>query len=392
MAMVTMEIRNIRLITPMIGGGVRPLEIDRECPVRPPEIRGQLRYWWRATQDAEDSKELFRREAALWGGPSRRSGVGVRVENVRGVRTAPAPSHYSEKLSYVYFAARDKRDAKVVEPGMTFDLVLRVPEDRYEEVERAVVLWALLGGVGARTRRGSGSVAVDFPSVLPKPVPIRDVDSLVAWMKALPTVKTPKPWPLVKGPGALPVIRRGKGTDAKREWEDWILRYRNFRQQRREPCPGNPDKRVRQGRTYWPEADAIRLIHGSWLDAPGHSHEPAAGAKIQFPRGCYGLPVVFHFKDRGDPPDYTLTAGDAGDRWASPVILKVAQLPSRDVVKICWVLSTPMPPSFRLQGPNGRDLASSESPEAFRGGRTFRVRDQQHSDAYKALAEWMKKG
>ncbi len=391
MGTVTMAIRGIRLITPVIGGGVRPLEIDRECPVRPSEIRGQLRYWWRATQDAEDARELFRWEASLWGGPNRRSAVVVRVENVARVRTAPAPSHFKEKLSYVYFAARGT-NAQVIEPGMTFDLVLRVPEDRYEEVERAVVLWALLGGVGARTRRGSGSVAVDFPRVEPNPVPIRDVESLVEWVKALPKVTRRKDWPVVKGPGARTVFRRGRGSDPRKEWEEWIDRYRRFRQQRREPCPANPDRRVRQGRTHWPEADAIRLIHGSWLNDRGHAHEPAKGAPIQFPRGCYGLPIVFHFKDHGDPPDYTLTAGDAGDRWASPVILKVTQLPDRQVLRICWVLSTPFPPSFRLEGPNGRDLRPTESPDAFRAGSAFRVGSRRYTDPYKALAEWMKEG
>lgn len=382
MAMVTMEIRNIRLITPMIGGGVRPLEIDRECPVRPPEIRGQLRYWWRATQDAEGPKELFAREASLWGGPSRRSAVGVRVENVRGVRLADAPCDFREKLSYVYFAARDKRNAKVIEPGMTFDLVLRVPEDRYEEVERAVVLWALLGGVGARTRRGSGSVAVDFPNMEPRGVPVHDGNSMAAWLKALPRLEKRRPWPLAKGPDSSRLFLRCRSTNPVKEWENWVLRYRSFRQKRQPGHEGRP------GRTHWPEADAVRLIHGKWLDR----HAPAKGAKIQFPRGCYGLPVVFHFKDAGDPPDYTLTAGDAGDRWASPVILKVAQLPSREVVKICWVLSTPMPPSYRLAGPNGRDLTPNEAPSAFRGGRTFQVGDRQYDDAYKALVDWMKGG
>lgn len=37
----------------------------------------------------------------------------------------------------------------------------------------------------------------------------------------------------------------------------------------------------------------------------------------KFPRAHFGLPIIFHFKDRGDPPDTTLRLKEA-DRRASP--------------------------------------------------------------------------
>jgi CRISPR-associated protein Cmr1 len=43
----------------------------------------------------------------------------------------------------------------------------------------------------------------------------------------------------------------------------------------------------------------------------------------KFPRGQFGLPIIFHFKDKGDPPDTTLKPALEGtDRRASPLLIR----------------------------------------------------------------------
>lgn len=42
----------VSLLTPVFGGGVMPAEVEEDRPFRVPSIRGQLRFWWRATQAA----------------------------------------------------------------------------------------------------------------------------------------------------------------------------------------------------------------------------------------------------------------------------------------------------------------------------------------------------
>jgi CRISPR-associated protein Cmr1 len=41
----------------------------------------------------------------------------------------------------------------------------------------------------------------------------------------------------------------------------------------------------------------------------------------KFPRGQFGLPIIFHFKDKGEPSDTTLQ-GAHHDRLGSPLILR----------------------------------------------------------------------
>jgi CRISPR/Cas system CMR-associated protein Cmr1 (group 7 of RAMP superfamily) len=47
-------INNIRLTTPMLGGGVESLKIDHGMLIRAASIRGHLRFWWRTFQDCAD--------------------------------------------------------------------------------------------------------------------------------------------------------------------------------------------------------------------------------------------------------------------------------------------------------------------------------------------------
>src|SRR6266567_2982933 len=63
------QVREYKLITPLFGGGVEKSEADPVTIIRGTEIRGQLRFWWRACRVAnyptiEDLKEA---EDKIWG-------------------------------------------------------------------------------------------------------------------------------------------------------------------------------------------------------------------------------------------------------------------------------------------------------------------------------------
>jgi CRISPR-associated protein Cmr1 len=64
-----------------------------------------------------------------------------------------------------------------------------------------------------------------------------------------------------------------------------------------------------------------------------------------FPRAELGLPIVFHFKDRIDPPDTVLYPGDGPEgkreRMASPLILKPVALQNGQFVPVIVQLKTP---------------------------------------------------
>lgn len=61
--------REYKLITPLFGGGVEPGEYDEHTPIRGSEIRGHLRFWWRACFGGryETVKEMKEAEDRIWG-------------------------------------------------------------------------------------------------------------------------------------------------------------------------------------------------------------------------------------------------------------------------------------------------------------------------------------
>jgi CRISPR-associated protein Cmr1 len=321
-----------KLVTPLYGGGVRAGVVDPELPIRPASIRGQLRFWWRvACGPFKDSAEMFARESAIWGGIGeagpRASQVRVRVRGVGSPSVLPAhiyekdpaaPGKYKSfpKVAdwaegYALFSAkgelnRDRDDFKeprkeLAQAGIGFELGLALgptlDKAQREEVALALRWWASFGGLGARTRRGLGAIAVTGVD------PVTEVE-------------------VVKRGGRL-VLRKAAGG-ATQAWKEAVGRLRDFRQK---PDLGrNPGAAAnRPGRSRWPEADRIRTL--SQRADPRHA--VPVTAVDGFPRAAFGLPIVFHFKDErtGDPGDHVLepadlSNGDKRDRLASPLILR----------------------------------------------------------------------
>lgn len=320
------------LVTPMYGGGVKTGVVDEAMPFRATAIRGQLRFWWRLLHrlDAKGKvrplAELFKDERGVWGGLGdamslARSKVAVRVLS-KGLQPAlKAAAIYPEGKSfpqwdnpakaYALFPAANisdkqsaKQAAKLLPAGASFELqIKRLPgldDTAWAGVRRASCWWAVFGGVGARTRRGVGSLAVELDG---SPV--------------LPPAEAE-----IKAAGCRLVIGKGEGSnEPQAAWKKAIGKLREFRQ-----GPGvgrNPGKdKNRPGRSRWPEADTIRVLRGH---AP--QHPPQAQACGLFPRAMFGLPLITHFKDSGDPKDTSLqpkpaNAKKAADRMASPLIVR----------------------------------------------------------------------
>src|SRR5579885_1443792 len=60
--------RKYKLITPLFGGGVSPMECDPVTIIRGSEIRAHLRFWWRATRGGGyngDLSEMKKAEAKI---------------------------------------------------------------------------------------------------------------------------------------------------------------------------------------------------------------------------------------------------------------------------------------------------------------------------------------
>src|SRR5438270_10146477 len=72
---------DFRVMTALYGGGAEAGQNDLEDPFRIPSIRGQLRFWWRATIGGqyEDADRLREAESKIWGSTEHASRVRLRI-------------------------------------------------------------------------------------------------------------------------------------------------------------------------------------------------------------------------------------------------------------------------------------------------------------------------
>lgn len=364
------ECFKVELITPLYGGGIGAGTPDEEMPVRASAIRGQLRFWWRLlNRGSLSSANLYRAEHAIWGGladaGATASRIIVTVSEVVGLEIKPC-AEYMQKASgewrtspdfprgpgYVLFPGQGKADRTdgvteqphdIIVPGLTFTLRVEVPQGPgksaksiwNDDVLPALRWWASFGGLGARTRRGLGSVKVDGLS------PVTGTEATAAGCTLVARPSVPK---------------------SQKAWTEAIDRLKKFRQG---PdvgrSPGTPPSPA--GRSRWPEADSIRQITGCHLNVsakpasggkpaiPAKTHAPTHPASPSFPRAAFGLPIITHFKGprpststtalaNFDPDDTALVPvvnGKEKERMASPLILK-AMWTGKDYAPIALLL------------------------------------------------------
>ncbi|MBA2681875.1 MAG: type III-B CRISPR module RAMP protein Cmr1, partial [Ktedonobacteraceae bacterium] len=207
----------LRVVTPLFMGGAEPHGNPAE--VRALGVRGALRWWLRAAlggaggagADFSDTAALWQAEAAVFGGvdsaQSKASPVIVSVHTVQGtpqplVKERPVrPGTPVNGRDYLLYGMHGNRNnpaeaRQFYPPGTRFTLGLRSrlgADDAEAALERAcAALWLLvmLGGLGARTRRGAGCLAVESvtgewpPNVPPLPL-VRDLPSPAALLHVL---------------------------------------------------------------------------------------------------------------------------------------------------------------------------------------------------------------
>jgi CRISPR-associated protein Cmr1 len=357
--------REYKLITPLFGGGVVAGEVDLLTPIRGSEIRGQLRFWWRATRGGQfngDLAAMKRREDAIWGKAAKKEKepdakitdeekaiksdkseqkvlVEVTITNAgeskkpfdvrrnRNGNLVPdpvgVPGYAAFSLRPTNDDLRQKTPAQIqqdmngVQHNVRFLLKLLYAPVYHDDIQAALWAWETFGGIGARTRRGFGALQLlQVGNENNENLPLSNqAPEVIHWLQEnLQQFVTPAGiWPedvphlaqtLVFAP-ACPA------TQALYSWDKLINQYKSFRQAR---------SKGETGRSNWPEAEAIRELTGRRYYKYRRLNHPE-----KFPRAAFGLPILFHFKDErdGDPHDTTLQgAKKENERLASPLILR----------------------------------------------------------------------
>ncbi len=171
------------IVTPMfIGGG------DSQEPpeLRPPSIKGALRFWWRALHwgdclqhhagDAQGAlKQLHSDEAELFGAAAKEERYGqglcnVKLKNVVTKGIEQSWPHNNDAgsgfLGYGLDATQtgDPHRKAIHQGRFTVCLILKpkITTEQINQLKNSLIIWGLLGGLGSRSRRGFGSVAIQW--------------------------------------------------------------------------------------------------------------------------------------------------------------------------------------------------------------------------------------
>ena len=362
----------LKTITPLFGGSGKAGEVDSKHPIRAASVKGHLRFWWRATTGASftDLEALQKEEDTLFGKAvnTEEEGYDSNIDvvgnalRVRVVVTRPGttqqcadygrprengryPAIPKFEPSWPPYALQPfqgqlksggrevERQPSVALLNVHFQVILDFPQNYQSQIEQALAAWVFFGGVGARTRRGCGSIALDR-SVLPNLSPLNEETLRIADNDLL--TKIPAKYYI----GA-------ETTNELLAWETAVSLYKDFRQKPGFARNEGRDDPRRPGMSRWPEAHSIRRMTARPSHSSHDHYPPSRNQDRAFPRADLGLPIIFEFKD-DDEPDRTTLEGrtpQPGEprrtRFASPVITKALQLPNGKFVPMIAILDSP---------------------------------------------------
>lgn len=169
-----------RIVTPMFLGGANQTPEDG---IRPPSVKGALRFWWRALHWGRCLREaggdesaalrlLHGQEARLFGSAANGENTGqslfmLRVSRQPKLATEmqwPENGTGSGYLGYGLMATTQAPHRQGIREGVEFDLELRFKPNTdqadIDAIQKTLHAWSLFGGLGSRARRGFGSIAL----------------------------------------------------------------------------------------------------------------------------------------------------------------------------------------------------------------------------------------
>ncbi|HMU41031.1 MAG TPA: type III-B CRISPR module RAMP protein Cmr1 [Pseudomonadota bacterium] len=171
---------SLEFLTPGFVGGATPRQSDPYLPLRPSAVRGLLRTWFRMavtavfwptgdnpSQQAELVSILREVENKVFGSTEHRSPLMVSMDEAPQTQPFPSPQSPTSGLRYLGYGLFERGTPTVLPVGKRCRLSLRIrpvgidgkQRQQIEKLVSATVwLWTHLGGIGARSRRGFGSM------------------------------------------------------------------------------------------------------------------------------------------------------------------------------------------------------------------------------------------
>ena len=350
----------LRLITPMFGGGYKAREVDTVQPIRPAAIRGHLRFWWRATAGAcyTSVADLHKAETELWGGASTKDNpavgkVAIRVEILSTGEKAPykqvAPESRPKEgplHGYFLFPFQEQKE-RGIQPAvgrrdvaftLRLSLDASLSEAQRAEVRTALKAWIAFGGVGARTRRGCGALTVlgnNANQWLPP------TQGLAQWLGMPEHTASNHRWTTLAGARGV-IMPVQSAQDAWRELGRFWARFRkgHFLQ------------------------DYSPMSGGKWRDYQQVLCQlRSQGNTLRLAKPFLGLPIIYQEIKGARNLCFTGTLEPVGSgRMASPVILKPIALQGGKYGALVLVMNAPKPNRIQIDGKEYALTAPTKDP------------------------------
>jgi CRISPR-associated protein Cmr1 len=350
----------LRLITPMFGGGYKAREVDPLQPIRPAAIRGQLRFWWRATAGARYASvaDLHKAETELWGGASTKDNPAVgKVAIQVQILSAGEKASYSQVApesrpkegplhGYFLFPFQEQKKqnipAAVGRRQVSFQLRLTLDaslsEAQRAEVRTALKAWIAFGGVGARTRRGCGALTVVGANANQWLLPTL---GLAEWLEMPRDAASDHDWTTLAGARGI-VVPTASPEEAWRELGQFWARFRkgHFAQ------------------AYSP------MSGGKWRDYQQVLCQlRSQGNTLRLAKPFLGLPIIYQKIKGAKKLCFTGTLEPVGSgRMGSPVILKPIALQGGKFGALVLVMHAPKPDKIRIDGEEYALAAPTKDP------------------------------
>ncbi|WCF09274.1 type III-B CRISPR module RAMP protein Cmr1 [Paenibacillus thiaminolyticus] len=163
---------NCTIISPMFSAGNQ-----QRAELRPSELKGLMRYMFRAAILESDTKELYQLESKYFGNAEKDASP-VRLQ----FKPPTVPATRQKFLLHRKERTNNEQDG--FRHDTTFELVIRTRHNNDKDIEEYpdikeyeewIALSLVLGGMGKRTRRGRGCVALDEQHSVPK-------EKLLTWI------------------------------------------------------------------------------------------------------------------------------------------------------------------------------------------------------------------
>lgn len=360
------------VITPLFLGGA-DARVNPE--LRVPALRGAMRYWYRAALGGaigDSNPQVRRSEAEVFGDTSQASAITLKIDAHTAlqskefrkqppIRRTGASHPHPTGRDYLYWSMAEsgRREAgnylsarEFIPPTSQFDITLATrygaqAVDRWLK-EAVYSLWLLLqlGGLGARSRRCAGSLAVHqasdaFAQVsglkLNTPANAEALKSqLEEGLKLIRnTLRDGRSTQAIHHPASFDVIAEGY-------CRIWIIKGSPIWRDEAQAIEG-----LGASLRDYRSADAKgRADHDAVLDWFAHPHTRPTLQRIAF-----GLPIPFRYSD-GGPRD--VIEGSKHDRRASPLHMRVSRLQNEYVGVLTLFKSQFLSPSEQIKLHNKR--------------------------------------